>query len=258
MQRGPRVISRARKRWYVSRRRKRAGASVPHEVAAIRRELQLFLDGTDERGRKPSNAKCGVYVFYDFDGEPIYVGQTQEQLRTRIRRHLTNQRTDAVAMNVLDPFEVLDIEVYPFFDLETPTAGEDAITYRSRVRETLARAEHTVFQNVLSTSTLGAVLNEADIPPREPIELPAAFRGRIVPPEVYELRKHPDVRLARRAVTVANLARVISEREVSSGLRRTLLTQARRLERLAGQRFSDFGATPVEQPGEETGDAEKV
>ena len=33
---------------------------------------------------------------------------TTEQLRVRIRRHLTNQRIDAVAMNVLDPFEVAD------------------------------------------------------------------------------------------------------------------------------------------------------
>lgn len=231
---------------------------MPQEVAAIRKELQRFLDATDDSGRKPSNAKCGIYVFYDFDGEPIYVGQAQEQLRTRIRRHLTNQRTDAVAMNVLDPFEVLDIEVYPFFDLENPAHGEDARTYRARVRETLARAEYTVFQNVLAASAIGAVLNEADIPPREAIDLPEPFRERIVPPEVYELRKHPDVRLARRAVTVANLARVISEREVSSGLRRTLLTQARRLESLAGQRLSDFNTTPVEQPGEETGDTEKI
>ena len=38
------------------------------------------------------------------------------------------------------------------------------------------------------------------------------------------------IRIARRANTIASLARVISERKVSSGLRKTLLTQARRLE----------------------------
>jgi hypothetical protein len=59
------------------------------------------------------NYKFGVYAFFDYDGEPIYVGQTNERLRTRIRRHLTNQRTDAVAMKVLDPFEVYEIEVWP-------------------------------------------------------------------------------------------------------------------------------------------------
>ncbi len=239
--------------------RRRAGHRVPPEVAAIRREIDRFLDAEDGAGRKPNNAKCGIYVFYDYDGEPIYVGQTKEQLRTRMRRHLTNQRTDAVAMNVLDPFEVSDVEVYPFYELEEPREGESTQDYRGRVNETLGRAEHTVYQKVLEESALGAVLNEKDIPEAEPIELPEPFRWRIVPEEVYELRKHLDTRIARRARTIAELARVIGERDVSTGLRRTLLTQARRLERLAAQRFGQIGgtdATPQEEAGEETGETE--
>ena len=90
----------------MSRSRRRRSSELPQEVAAIRGRLDDFLNHADADGRQPNNAKCGVYVFYDYDGEPIYVGQTTERLRTRIRRHLTNQRTDAVAMNVLDPFEV--------------------------------------------------------------------------------------------------------------------------------------------------------
>lgn len=53
-------------------------------------------------------------------------------------------------------------------------------------------------------------------------------------------RKHPDIRIARRATTITSLARVISERKVSRGLRQTLITQARRLERLAEERLKDF------------------
>ena len=49
------------------------------------------------------------------------------------------------------------------------------------------------------------------------------------------------LRLARRASTLAALARVISERKVSPGLRRTLLTQARRIEWLAAQRLDEIG-----------------
>src|SRR3984885_5847943 len=86
---------------------------VAPEVAAIRLEIRRFLDQPDGRGGKIGNAKYGVYAFYDYDGEPIYVGQTEEMLRSRIARHLTNQRTDAVAMKVLDPFEVAEIEVWP-------------------------------------------------------------------------------------------------------------------------------------------------
>src|SRR6266545_6794948 len=86
---------------------------VPQEVREIRKLIEAALNTKDEQGRTVGNAKYGVYAFYDYDGEPIYVGQTSEQLRTRIRRHLTNQRTDAVAMNVLDPFEVFEVEVWP-------------------------------------------------------------------------------------------------------------------------------------------------
>jgi len=96
------------------------------------------------------------------------------------------------------------------------------------------------------------VLNEGDIAATDPIELPPSVRGCIIPDDLYEQRKHPDIRIARRATTIAALARVISEREVSMGLRRTLMTQARRLERLATQRFTDLGgAVPAAQSGEE-------
>lgn len=89
----------------------------PFETEDLRANLARFLDSPFEQtsglSRKVGNFKWGVYAFFDYDGEPIYVGQTNEMLRTRIRRHLTNQRNDAVAMSVLDPFEVYEIEVWP-------------------------------------------------------------------------------------------------------------------------------------------------
>jgi GIY-YIG catalytic domain len=84
----------------------------PFETDELRKGLKKFLD-TPFKGREIGNYKFGAYAFFDFDGEPIYCGQTNELIRTRIRRHLTNQRTDAVAMSVLDPFEVFEIEVWP-------------------------------------------------------------------------------------------------------------------------------------------------
>jgi len=186
---------------------------------------------TPPDGRAVGSQKWGIYAFYDYDGEPIYVGQTLEGLSSRIGRHLTNQRTDAVAMNVLDPFEVAEIRVWPF-DLSEMTEAQR--------RDQLDRAEYTVFQQVILESKLGAVLNEK--PPRETetIELPKFCSKRIIPEGIYPHRKHPDIRIARRASTIASLARVISERKVSRGLRATLLTQAKRLERLAEERLKDF------------------
>jgi len=222
----------------------------PRDVEAIRLWLVAAFEELDDEGRVVGDAKFGVYAFFDYDGEPIYVGQTREGLRTRIRRHLTNQRTDAVAMNVLDPFEVLEIAMWPLWDLEA--SGLSAAERKQR----LDNAEYTVFQQVLAASSFGAVLNEKNVAGGEVVELPEPTRCRIVPDDIYPHRKHPDVRIARRASTIAALAKVISERNPSKGLRRTLLTQARRLERLASERYEQVaGSVPVEDSGEETGEA---
>jgi hypothetical protein len=209
---------------------------LPEDVAAIRAEIRKFFATKDEAGKRIGSYKHGVYSFYDYDGEPIYVGQTEEKLSGRVSRHLTNQRTDAVAMNVLDPFEVAYIEVWPL-DAEIRGLG------KKEKKAFLDRAEYTVFQKVLRESALGAVLNEKEMAPRSEIKLPASHKQRIIPDSIFQQRKHPDIRIARRATTIANLARVISERDVSNGLRRTLLTQARRLERLAAQRVQELGIT---------------
>ena len=221
---------------------------LPEEVAAIREAISRFFDTPCGDGGKIGNVKHGVYAFFDYDGEPIYVGQTYEGIRQRIGRHLTNQRTDAVAMNVLDPFEAAEVEVWPLDDRMRDLSALDA------KKEFLNRTEYTVFQHVLGKSTLGAVLNEKELVPKETVDLPRSFRERIVPDGIYERRKHPDVRIARRANTIANLARVISERSVSKGLRLTLLTQARRLELLASRRIGELGIDdPASRkvPGEE-------
>jgi hypothetical protein len=162
---------------------------------------------------------------------------------------MTNQRTDAVAMNVLDPFEVAYIEVWPL------KFGKPSTIEQEEFRRTLGAAEYTAFQKVLRDSKLGAVLNEKDIPPVDQIELPRSYRARIIPDDIFRVRQHPDIRIARRANTIARLAQVISERDVSLGLRRTLVTQAKRLLALANERFAEFsGSMPTERSGEETGE----
>ena len=65
----------------------------------------------------------------------------------------------------------------------------------------------------------------------------------ILPTDARRQRKHPDLRLARRARTIANLARVISERKVKLGIRQTLCAQAKRLEQLAEARLESFKPT---------------
>jgi hypothetical protein len=227
-----------------------ASKSLAFETEALRKGLQKFLN-TPFPGKsiRVGDFKWGVYAFFDYDEEPIYVGQSKESLRTRIRRHLTNQRTDAVAMNVLDPFEVFSIEVWPLpnqpgGNCPQPTPAD------------LNALERAVWEKAIRESKFGTILNEKDPPqvpgsPYDPDNLPRSLRGVIVSPQVAELRGHPDVRLARRAETIARLSRVVVERQVSGGLRRTLVTQANRLASLAGDRFAALGGAATVAVGAE-------
>ena len=223
----------------------------PFETEDLRRLLTAFLDKPFDDGAggqtRVGNYRWGVYAFFDYDGEPIYVGQTNEKLRTRIRRHLTNQRTDAVAMSVLDPFEVHDIEVWPLPQLEGVNSRDpDA-------RAVLNALERLITQQAVAGSTFKAILNEKDPPPGAlVVEAPRSARGTIVSDRVFELRSHPDFRIARRALIISRLAQVISERKVQGGLRRVLQTQARRLEWLAQRRYEGLGgAASVEIEAED-------
>ena len=209
------------------------------DVKAFRLALDTALKAkAHPTDKKPiSSTTWGVYCFYDFEGEPIYVGQTKESLRTRIRRHLTNQRTDAVGMRVLDPYEIQDLELWPIFDLEGTKAGDpDAKLY-------LDRLERTVYERALAASKFGVILNEK-IPPDvlklPDNELPKSYRFPLVSDELLDVRLHADNRIARRGETLGRLTNVVRERgEVSNGLRRVVVVQAARLAWLGAQRLAE-------------------
>ncbi|MGB7975003.1 MAG: GIY-YIG nuclease family protein [Roseiarcus sp.] len=227
----------------------------PFETASLRKGLHAFAKLKYPNENSEHNIgwfKWGVYIFYDYDLEPIYVGQTNEKISGRISRHLTNQRTDAVAMSVLDPFEVFEIEVYPLPEYQgVNSKHRDFKTAKTH----LDPLEYFVHQKAIGESKFKAILNEKDPErPRLTIVPPKPRRERIVSDEVFKLRSHPDVRIARRAQTIAKLAQVISERDIQKhgGLRRVLLVQSRRLGSLAKERFVSLGGEALVEHGSES------
>lgn len=234
-----------------------AACVAPFETAELRRMLDAFLDAPFGE-KRAGDWRWGVYCFYDYDGEPIYVGQTNERLRTRIRRHLTNQRTDAVAMSVLDPFEVFEIEVWPLQACEEidPKGKSEAAR---EARATLNALERAVATRAVAQSRFGAILNEKDAPrDGADVDPGASLRGRVVSDEVRRLRDHPDLRVARRALVISRLAQVIAEREVRGGLRRVLAVQAQRLLHLAERRYRATGGPAQVDEGAEGEQAELI
>lgn len=227
----------------------------PFETEDLRSNLTKFLatdfhDPEQDKDRSVGSFTWGVYAFFDYDGEPIYVGQTKEKISIRIRRHLTNQRTDAVAMSVLDPFEVYEVQVWPLPQFEnTAKTNADAKAH-------LDALEHLIYEQAVAGSTFKAILNEKNPPaPIVTVEEPPSLRYRLVSDEVHQIRSHPDFRIARRALIISRLAQVISERKVQGGLRRVLLTQAKRLQWLADRRYTALrGESSVEKVDGNGGD----
>lgn len=225
----------------------------PIETEHLRRALRNFLDQplsdfvaeapTTARGKSISvgAVKWGTYAFIDYDGEPIYVGQTRESLGSRIGRHLTNQRTDAVAMSVLDPFEVRYVRVWPLAQYQEVKGDPKKVPSAREAADHLNAVERSVFLDLVSRSHFRRILNEKDPPDVIVRDLPLCIEGEIVPSDVITVRQHPDTRIARRAQTLARLSSIIAGRDVAGGLRRTLLTQAERLAQLAKDRFEALG-----------------
>jgi hypothetical protein len=198
-------------------------------VQGFRELLAAALVANDPSSGKKLGSCIGVYAFYDYDGEPIYVGQTWENFGTRIGRHLRGQRSDTLAYRILDPFEVADMELFPVEELR-----KDVDKKRK-----LDAIEYSVYLKAIADSKYRAILNEKIPPVSASVELPASYRFTLVPKELREDREHPDVRIARRAETLARVAAVAHERgEVSAGLRRVIVIQAVRLADLAAARLA--------------------
>lgn len=185
--------------------------------------------------------KWGVYAFLDYDGEPIYVGQTRESLGQRISRHLTNQRTDAVAMAVLDPFEVRFVHLWPLPEYQDVGGDPKRNPAAKAAADHLNALERAVFVKLIAESRFGKVLNEKDPPEARDCDAGEPIVGEIVSEDVRAVRQHPDTRIARRAMTLARLSQIIAGRNVQVGLRRALVTQADRLAWLANARFAALG-----------------
>lgn len=208
-------------------------------VQGFRDLLAEALASVDPQSGKKLGQCIGVYAFYDFDGEPIYVGQTREDFATRIGRHLRGQRSDTIAYRILDPFEVASMELFPVDHLR----GASASVRKSEVDA----LEYSVYVRAIENSKYKAILNEK-IPPVSPlVDVPRSYSFDLIPEDMWEDRDHPDVRIARRAETLARVAAVAHERgEVSPGLRRVIVIQAVRLADLAAARlaFAEGRARP--------------
>lgn len=71
--------------------------------------------------------EIGVYALCDLDGQPIYVGQSVDGIRTRVRRHLTSARSDVIANRQIDVWEIAYVWAWPVADQTEVQPLEDSV-----------------------------------------------------------------------------------------------------------------------------------
>lgn len=71
--------------------------------------------------------EIGVYALCDLDGVPIYVGQSVDGIRSRVRRHLSSARSDVIANRQVDVWEIAYVWAWPVQSKEIIAALEQRL-----------------------------------------------------------------------------------------------------------------------------------
>jgi hypothetical protein len=132
-------------------------------------------------------AKIGVYVLCDLDNVPIYVGQSTEGIRQRVRRHLTSARSDVIANRQIDVWEIAFVWEYPARDKEEMDLLEAALFHQFDP------------QSRLMNGTTPPI-------PSSTVTIPSPARiVQIMSDSEIEERKDPEQRLQRQASHYAQI-----------------------------------------------------
>lgn len=173
-------------------------------------ELQQYRD----RQLRNLTSAIGVYALCDLDEIPIYVGQSMDGIRTRVRRHLTSARSDVIANRQLDVWEIAYVWAWPM-------AGA--------LRDQVNGVEQHLTHEYHSQHPL---MNGIFLPkPSHNVIVPDRQMVRVLPEEEIERRKDPTLRLPRQAAQFNNLFSWILEVKNNEELRRTLEAHFDRLQR---------------------------
>jgi hypothetical protein len=79
----------------------------------------------------------GVYALCDLDEVPIYVGQSVDGIRARVRRHLTSARSDIIANRQVDVWEIAYVWAWPCTDGAMITRLEGFLFHQFNVQSRL-------------------------------------------------------------------------------------------------------------------------
>jgi len=172
-------------------------------------------------------APIGVYALCDLDDVPIYVGQSVDGIRARVRRHLTSARSDIIANRQVDVWEIAYVWAWPCEDRERINEIEGFLFHQFDPQSSLMNG--TIPANPGTLTFLA----------------PERMRIQIMPDEEIAIRRDPSRRLPRQSQFYFQLVDHILNVKDSPELRRSLKAHFDRLSRYH-QRF--IGDVLVVQP----------
>ncbi len=155
--------------------------------------------------------EIGVYALCDLDRVPIYVGQSVDGIRSRVRRHLSSARSDVIANRQLDVWEVAYVWAWPM-----PGASQEGVTH---LECHLANEFHR----------LKPLMGTIPAPPPNVPQIPDRQEVIILPEEEIIKRRDPLLRLPRQAMHFNNLFSHILEVKDNEVLRAALAAHFDRL-----------------------------
>jgi hypothetical protein len=185
----------------------------------------------NEQARKLP-AETGVYVLCDLDETPIYVGQSVDGIRARVRRHLTSARSDVIANRQLDVWEIAFVWAWP-------VAAKRKIDNTEKKKITIEeghqiqRIESYLYHKFDAKSRLvnGTIVPELSKREAQSLNLSRPIKVQVMSDAEIELRKEPARRLPRQAEQFRSLLDHMLNVKNEQELRRALEAHFVRLEK---------------------------
>lgn len=153
----------------------------------------------------------GIYALCDLEGVPIYVGQSVDGIRTRVRRHLTSARSDIIANRQIDVWEVAYVRAWPVED-----------------RISIPFLESAIFGQCDAVSPLmnGRAL---DVSANDDFPIPDCQIIQVIEEQERMIRLRPDRRLPRQISQYLTLVDYILTVKDAAHLRKALNAHFERL-----------------------------
>ena len=153
-----------------------------------------------------------MYALCDLDEVPIYIGQSVDGIRARVRRHLTSARSDIIANRQVDVWEVAFVWAWPVADVAMIGPLEGHLFHRFNEQKMMMNGSIPV--------------NPGKLKFREPTRQ----RVQVISDEEIEARRNPVLRLPRQIEHYQRLVDHILNVKDSQQLRRSLRAHFERLE----------------------------